>query len=77
MRLTTTEAAAELRCHEKTVRRMIRRGDIPAVLVAGRWLIEEADLPTPHRHKPTPPPRPRRRSHAGSLTALVDQIDAS
>ena len=32
--------------HEKTVRRMIGRGDIPARLVAGRWLIDPRDLPT-------------------------------
>ena len=44
--LTTAEAATELRCHEKTVRRMIGRGELAATYVAGRYLIDPDDLPT-------------------------------
>lgn len=44
--LTVAEVAVELRCHEKTVRRMIQRGELPARLVAGKYLIDLADLPT-------------------------------
>lgn len=44
--LTAAEAAVILRCHEKTVRRLIGRGELRAELVAGRWLIRPEDLPT-------------------------------
>lgn len=47
--LTAREAAAEMRCHEKTVRRMIQRGELPARLVAGKWLVAASDLPTRQR----------------------------
>ena len=44
--LTVPEAAAELRCHVDTVRRMVRRGELDAQLVAGRYLIDPDSLPT-------------------------------
>lgn len=77
-RLTIQEVAAELRCSTKTVRRAIHRGDLPAVMFAGRWLIPADALPTytpPPRH--TPPIRARRPGHPGSLTELVDRIEAA
>lgn len=55
--LTAREAAEILRCHEKTIRRMIRRGQLPATMAAGRWLIPEDQLPTTARRLPPPPPR--------------------
>ena len=36
--LVVHEVAAQLRCHERTVRRMIARGELAAILVAGRYL---------------------------------------
>lgn len=44
--LTAAEAAVEMRCHERTVRRSIGRGELPARLVAGRWMITASELPT-------------------------------
>lgn len=68
--LTTAEAAEALRCHEKTVRRMIGRGDLPAVFVGGRYLIDPADLPTSAPARPAPPVRrpgaPRGRASAAA-----------
>lgn len=44
--LTTHEAAAAMRIHEKTVRRMILRGDLEAVKVGKSYRIRADDLPT-------------------------------
>lgn len=74
--LTTVEAAQALRCHEKTVRRMIGRGEIPAHFVAGRWLIAPADLPTSLPPRPAPPRR-RPSQRVGKATALVRRMEAS
>lgn len=74
--LTAPEAAERMRCHEKTVRRMIRRGELPAVFVAGRWLIHETDLPHTHRPKPIPPRRLPGPA-AGPVTELVRQMEAA
>jgi excisionase family DNA binding protein len=63
--LTAAEAAAELRCHEKTVRRMIGRGEIEAHLVAGRWLIP----PPPLRHRPRKP--------GGHFAEIAREMDAA
>jgi excisionase family DNA binding protein len=74
--LTTVEAAGELRCHEKTVRRMIRRGELAATFVAGRYLIAPADLPTAPRSRLAPPlraPRPAR----GLATQVVREMEAA
>lgn len=70
--LTTSEAAERLRCHEKTVRRMIGRGEIDAVLVAGRYLIDADALPL--SLPPRPPPPLRRPGQAGELTELARKI---
>lgn len=69
--LTAPEAAAAMRCHEKTVRRMIRAGRLPAVMVAGRWLVDEADLPLdPKRVRPVRRPEPR-----GDFARLARQME--
>jgi len=74
--LTTAEAAAALRCHEKTVRRMIGRGEIDARFVAGRWLIARGALPT---ELPMRPPRPRRhpRTRGGQFAEIAREMDAA
>ena len=74
--LTAAEAAAELRCHEKTVRRMIGRGEIEARLVAGRWLIARAALPT-ERPLPSAPPRHRPRRPGGHFAEIAREMDAA
>ena len=38
--ITAREAAQVMRCHEKTVRRLILRGELPGRLVAGKYLID-------------------------------------
>lgn len=42
--LTVREAATRLRCNPQTVAVAIRRKELRAAKVAGRWLIDEADL---------------------------------
>lgn len=56
--LTVPEVARILRCHEKTVRRLIGRREIRATLIAGRYLIRIDDVPgaLPARKPPPPPP---------------------
>lgn len=74
--LTTAEVAATLRCHEKTVRRMIGRGEIDAHFVAGRWLIARRALPTelPRRSSPH---RPRPRTPGGHFAEIAREMDAA
>ena len=55
--LTAREAAAILRCNERTVRRMVQRGDLPGRVVAGKVLVPEADLPDMLPTRPAPPKR--------------------
>ena len=43
--VTVGEAAAVLRCHVETVRRLITRDELAAVKVGNRWLIDAARLP--------------------------------
>ena len=74
--LTAAEAAAELRCHEKTVRRMIGRGEIDAHFVAGRWLIAREALPT-ELPLPPAPPRPRPRAPGGHFAEIAREMDAA
>lgn len=77
--LTAPEVAARLRCHERTIRRMIGRGDLPAVRVAGKWLVDEATLPAPQPMNsepfPSSPPPRRRREPTGRFISLADRID--
>lgn len=44
--LTVDEAAAELRVHPATIRRMIKRGDIAAVRIGKVWRVD-ASIVTP------------------------------
>ena len=74
--LTAAEAAAELRCHEKTVRRMIGRGEIEAHFVAGRWLIARRALPTELPRRPSPR-RPRPRTPGGHFAEIAREMDAA
>ena len=73
--LTAAEAALELRCNEKTVRKMIGRGEIPAVMVAGRWLIRPEDLPTRMPARRLPPPRPRKTYGDGIASQAARELE--
>lgn len=42
--LTLDEAAAFLRLHRETVRRLLQRGVLPGVKVGGTWRIHRRDL---------------------------------
>ena len=42
--LTVEEAAAYLRCHPVTVRRMIATGDLQAARIGGKLLISTAEI---------------------------------
>lgn len=42
--LDILEAADHLRIHPESVRRLIRRGDLPALKFANKWLIERKVL---------------------------------
>ena len=42
--LDAPEVAAALRLHVETLYRVIARGDLPAVKVAGRWRIRRQDV---------------------------------
>ena len=73
--LTAAEAALELCCNEKTVRKMIGRGEIPAVMVAGRWLIRPQDLPTRMPPRRVPPPRPRKTYGEGIAAQAARELE--
>lgn len=66
-RLTVPEVAEEWRCTAQHVSDEIRRGNLRAAKVGGRWLVEEADakayLVARANIRPVKPPRlPRRRA---------------
>jgi len=42
--LTSNEVAKDLGVHHKTISRLLRRGKIPGIKVANRWLIEQDTL---------------------------------
>ena len=42
--LTVQEAAERVSCHPATIRRMIQRGQIPAVRVGSRWRVPSVSL---------------------------------
>lgn len=42
--LTVEEVAERLRLHPETVRRMLRRGELPGKRLLGQWRISEAEL---------------------------------
>lgn len=72
--LTAKEAASILRVHERTIARMIRRGQLRGRFFAGKWLLDEREvLDGP---APAPPPKPRRRRvyEEGSARALVQRM---
>lgn len=71
--LTTAQAAHEMACHEKTVRRMIRRGELRAARVGSRYRIRREDLPT----EPRPMPRPPRRRYrpSGEIGRIVESME--
>ena len=72
--LTVNEAAAQMRCHEKTILRMVKRGDLAATYFGGKYLIDEAALarPVPQR---LAAPRPRRRT--GRFAAMAESMNRS
>lgn len=70
--LTAAQAADRLQLHEKTIRRMLLRGELAGVMVAGRWRIPEDALPSAAPRHPLPPPRPAaRRGRLGQVAREV------
>lgn len=62
------EAADKLDIHPESVRRLIRRGDLPALKFANKWLIERKVLErfaTSYDGRPGARPGPRRSTAAG------------
>jgi hypothetical protein len=53
----TGEAGRRLRMHPVNVLRLINLGELPAVLVAGRWLIDPAKVEELRRKREARPPR--------------------
>lgn len=76
--LTTSEAAHLLRCSPATIRAMIADGELAAIRMPSRWLIDAADLPKPERIEraafQTPMTTIRRRP--GVLVDIVQEIEA-
>lgn len=69
--LTVPEAAAVIRAHPDTVKRMLGRGELPGVKVAGKWLIRRDALTallTPHTQR-EPVLRPREPTGEASRRA--------
>ena len=62
--LSAREAATVLGVHERTIRRAVARGDLPATKHAGQYRIAPADLERYRtaRRLPTPLPTPFRRA---------------
>lgn len=56
--LTVDEAAKLLRVHPETIRRMIRRGDLPFIRVGKTYRIDSSDIRTQRNPKPRRIERP-------------------
>ena len=52
MEVSAAEVASVLGVSQRRVRALIDAGRLPARKVAGRWLIDAAALPSPHRSRP-------------------------
>lgn len=79
--LTTQEAADAMRIHEKTVRRMILRGELPAARVGRSYRIRATDLPLePVRLEApmqAPRSRPVREGKPGRFSQIAREMDAA
>jgi excisionase family DNA binding protein len=42
--LTIQEVAEQMRCEHRTVRRAIKRGELQAAMIGGKWIIRENDV---------------------------------
>lgn len=77
--LTISDAAELLRVSEKTIRRMIEAGDIPASKIGGQWRITRAAcerLVEPTNTTPPPDSAPQANASAGpNNTPIGNQID--
>jgi excisionase family DNA binding protein len=86
--LTVQEVADQMRCEHRTVRRAIKRGELEAALIGGRWLVRESAVEawfeSRARGAVVTVQEPRRRGrrvpaksvdHAGSVARLegIDQ----
>ena len=72
--VSLAEAASALGVHPATVRRAIRRGEIPAVRVGKQWRIRPSDLePTYHPAAPLPAEAPQ-DSSKGRFTQIADEL---
>lgn len=73
--LTVAEIAELVRMDEKTVRRAIRAGRLPAFQPGGRYLVREQDARNwietrPATTRPRSPRQPRRRRQSASVSEL-------
>lgn len=75
--ITAREAADILRCNERTVRRMVQRGDIPGIVVAGKVLVPRAELPDVLPPSRPDPPARKMRVDGTARKALQDLRRAS
>lgn len=68
MLLTVPEAAAALRLHPETIRRLIRRGDLAATKFGNVWRVPASAV---EHHDPPPPKQRRPRQPTGELSRRV------
>ena len=62
--LTVQQAAERASCHPATIRRMIQRGELPALRVGSRWRVPAASLEAGYLQAsatPRPAPEPAGR----------------
>lgn len=60
--LTTEQVAARLKVDEETVRRMARRGDLPAIRIGGRLRFDPDELAAALERNRVAPAQPRARA---------------
>jgi len=70
--LTINEAAEVANCHPATIRRMIARGELPALKLGSRYRVRMDDLTPTVVNVPAASAQPRRK--AGSFARLADEI---
>ena len=72
------DVAAELGVHYQTAYRWVRSGRLPAVMVAGRYLVDRADLADFARLRatPSPTPRPGPKRLSGQARRMYEALSA-
>lgn len=74
---TVKQAAQVMGCHEATIRRMIQRGELPAVKVGSRYRVRPSDLEPSNFGAPPTTKQRVEREPVGRFARLVRELSGT